>query len=374
MSVYDRCRYSTLLDLATARHLPLPNRQRATVTAALLAADQQQGNMALDWQHIATPALNEAAARAGIIFQQADDRAARVAVLQAANITPLDCIRQLMPPPAQSGPQPNKVVLQRQLDTEAITTFLDRAAMVLADLNITDPEKNRQLLNAAQPKVAEVIIQQCGNNPQITFQDLVGALRTIFAIQPSTAGTQFQQAKPATGESYVDFGRKLQHLYLQFLGEDRTAAQQHARWITPPLVMKLLSVVPHAIRGHLQVAYDANRLIGWTQFCLLADSFVANQPIQKTPYNQRTSLTNKPEQARPKQLCAKHGLGAHSTAECRALRQPNTNDPIGHQQQQRNPRRNFNMSAVEPQYHQPDPNEYPTLGQGVNLERGQEPL
>jgi hypothetical protein len=325
--------------------------------------------MALDWQHIATPAINEAAARAGIIFQQADDRAARIAVVQAANITPLDCIRQLLPPPsAPAAPQHNRVVLQRQLDTESASTFLDRAAMVLMDLNITEAEKNRQLLNAAQPQVAEVVIQQCGNNPGMTFPDLITALRATFAVQPSTAGTHFLQAKPSASESYVDFGRRLQQLYLQFVGEDRRAFPQHARWITPPLIMKLLTVVPQAIRGHLQVAYDANRLIGWTQFCLLADSFVASHTTSRTSYAAKPQQGQK-EQTRPKQVCAKHGLCAHSTAECRSLRQ-NKSDSMGQQQRNPNPRRNFNMSAVDNQPIQLDPNDYPTLGQGANPGQG----
>lgn len=369
MSLWDRCQYRTLVDLANACGLHLPNRRRSTLNEALTDALRLTANMALQWQHINDQAIADAGARLGLRFQTTDDRAARLLILQAANVEPIDCIRTLMPQPPGGQNNHTKIVLQRQLETEQHLAFLDRANMVLTGTNLTEQEKNRQLLNAAQPATADVIIQICGAQPNISFADLITDLRATFAIQPSTAGMRYLQAKPTPGETYVDYGRRLQQLYLQFLGTDRAAMQNNSRWITPALVLKLFTVLPPAIRGHLQVAYDKDTDIDWTQFCLLADSFVASQTTQRRtgPANQR--MYGAKEQTKPNsQVCAKHGVCAHSTAECRALRGTQSNLDQGNTSRNPGPRRQFNVNNID---FNAVPNEMPTLGRGVNPEEGQ---
>jgi hypothetical protein len=369
MSIFDRCQYQTLVDLANACGLHLPNRRRATLTEALADTLRLQGDMALQWTHISDQAITDVGARLGLRFQATDDRAARLAILQAANVQPVDCIRALMPPVAAPPNNSAKIVLQRQLETEQHLDFLDRANMVLAGPNLTDQEKNRQLLNAAQPGTASVIIQICGARPNVSFADLITDLRTTFAVQPSTAGMRYLQAKPGPNEAYVDFGRRIQQLYHQYLGEDRTAAQDNARWITPSLILKLFTVLPPAIRGHLQVAYDKDRTMEWTKFCLLADSFVASQPTNRPggQYNQRNQSRDTNKASTPTQICAKHGLCSHSTAECRSLKR--ANQPPGQQNATGNSgqRRTFNVNNID--YGVP-PNDMPALGQGIDPERG----
>jgi hypothetical protein len=340
-----------------------------TLNEALTNALQPIGTMALQWQHINDQAIADAGARLGLRFQTTDDRAARLAILQAANVEPIDCIRTLMPSPAAGQNNHTKIVLQRQLETEQHLAFLDRANMVLMGPHLTDQEKNRQLLNAAQPATANVIIQICSARPDIAFADLIADLRATFAVQPSTAGMRYLQAKPTPGETYVDYGRRLQQLYLQFLGTDRTAIQHNNRWITPALVLKLFTVLPPAIRGHLQVAYDKDTDVDWTQFCLLADSFVASQSTQRGggPANQR--MYGSKEQTKPNsQVCAKHGVGAHSTAECRALRRDQPNLDQSNTGRNAGQRRQFNVNNID--FNAP-PNEMATLGHGINPEGGQ---
>jgi hypothetical protein len=366
MSIFDRCQYRTLVDLANALQLHLPNRRRQTITDALLNINQPPFTMALTWDHIAEPVIAETGTRLGLVFPAAADRAARVALLQAANVAPIDCLRTLLPAAPAGGAQ--KVTLQRQHDTEHHLAFLDRASMVLAGLTITDPEKNRQLLNAAQPGTAEVIIQVCSTQPAITFADLITELRSNFAIQPSTAGMRYLQARPAHNETYIDFGRRLQQLYQQYLGADRTTFQQHARWITPALIMKLFTVLPPAIRGHLQVAYDKDHAIGWNQFCLLADSFVASHPTPRsTGQFQPKPPPTKDAAKTGQQLCAKHGLCAHTTAECRVLKRDNSRQEANQNHRNTAQRRQFNVSNID---YTAAPNELPTLGHGGDPEQG----
>jgi hypothetical protein len=368
MSFYDRCKYQTLCDLVNVRDIPTPDRKRATLVAALEQADTND-TMALQWTHIAEAALDETATARGIIFPQNTDLAGKRALLTAANLQPIDCIRAFIPAPAAQPAQP-RLHLQRQLDTEPVLTFLDRAAMVLQAANITDAERTTQLLNAAQPALAEAIIQACRNVvPQPTFQEVIAGLTTNFAIQPSAAGAQFLQIRPNAGESYVDFGRRLQALYLQYLGVDRAAFQANSRWITPALIMRLISVVPAEARGHLQVAYDRDRVMEWSRFCMLADSFVPHKGAAKQPrtdQKHQQGLTS----ARSKPFCSKHGYGSHSTADCRALKADNNSSatPKPQQQpwaQQQQQRRQYGVNNLEEH-----PNEVPTLGQGVGLEDG----
>lgn len=350
---WEALRVTHLQAFASAAEIhPLPRRKADLIRAIQAALHIPQ--MALQWDHLADVALDAAIQGRGLQVDQGADRAAKIVLLQLAGIGPAECLLPLLPQ-QPTAPQAPKVLLQRQLESEPIVTFIERAKVVLNQPSLPDDVRIQHLLNAAQPDLAATIIGKMAQ-ANTTFQDLLTFLREQATVAPTAALAQFMLRKPSTGESILKVGKDLLALYLQFLSIDLATYNVNSRYIAPAIIARVLQLVPNQVRMQLQAKYDTDPQISLDNFLRYAESLLAS--ASKTAIGQQR---NQSSGTGHRQFCKLHGPCGHATQDCRNLRQqvsPHSRHPptpAGRQQR---------TAAVEPE--QTYPNEEPVMGYRVD--------
>lgn len=219
----------------------------------------------------------------------------------------LAVIQQAPPPQAEV-----KLQLTKQVAAERTEDFLDRARTHFDLVNATDAQAITLLVNAALPPVAAYVTQnyRAGVN---TIEAMLNHVANRFAPNKFQYYDQFKRYKLTAGQSARDAGNDLRRIFTGFLGLPAAQLHTHEQVVRDVVTAQLVEILPSTTATMMRAELLRHPNMEWTAVLELADQLLQSSA--------RTAPGDvKPTRPREQQHCSLHGLGLHSTAECRTQR------------------------------------------------------
>ncbi|CAG0922876.1 unnamed protein product [Notodromas monacha] len=235
---------------------------------------------------------------------------------------------QLPPLPARNSGELCLSELPKQQEEEPFEDYAEGLRCMLTIDNVTLDMKVRCLLHNTRPEI-QASVAILFRKGHIEFKALATALARAYPTPHLDRLDQFLQAQPNPGESFVNFGERLEHTFNLFTGAtpDKPISADNIR--QKMLINQLLTSVSDKLRIKLREQWSNDRNLTWEKAVEEAEKFrlhnhatarPAAKPVAEAKSTSSKQTSGNRPNLPPKQWCKGHQRNVrHSPQNCRIL-------------------------------------------------------